>query len=107
MPASSVRLINRQPTASIDLETSYSVNVICRDAAEAHVRALLLQGISTDGLHLRRLDSANIEGSDRVEVIAALTAEGRANGKLEHIVGRLSLEPQVTAARWRIETGCD
>jgi len=28
---------------------------------------------------------------------------GRADGVLEQTVGRLSLEPSVTAARWRVE----
>jgi putative Mg2+ transporter-C (MgtC) family protein len=45
----------------------------------------------------------NIEDSDRVEMLAALSAERRSDGILEQIVGRLSLEPSVTAARWRVE----
>jgi putative Mg2+ transporter-C (MgtC) family protein len=64
---------------------------------------LLLQGLSAGGLHLRRLDSSNIEDSDRVEVLAVLSAERRCDGILEQTVGRLSLESSVTAARWRIE----
>lgn len=32
-----------------------------------------------------------------------LSAERRSDGVLEQIVGRLSLEPSVTAARWRVE----
>ena len=31
-------------------------------------------------------------------------AERRSDGILEQIVGRLSLEPSVTAARWRVES---
>jgi putative Mg2+ transporter-C (MgtC) family protein len=38
-----------------------------------------------------------------VEVTASGAVEGRPNAVLEQIVGRLSLEPAVTAARWRIE----
>jgi putative Mg2+ transporter-C (MgtC) family protein len=37
-----------------------------------------------------------------VEVAAELSADSRADKALEQIVGRLSLEPAVTAARWRI-----
>lgn len=94
-----VQLINRQPTAGTEVETGYLVEVVCRNAAEAHVRALLLQGVSRDALHLRRLDSANIEDSDRVEVTAELRADRRVDPALEQVVGRLSLEPQMTAAR--------
>src|ERR1700734_593359 len=98
-----VQRINRQPFASAELQSGYVVNVVCRGDSEAHVRALLLQGLSTGGLHLHRLDSSNIEDSARVEVLAVLSADDRCNGILEQIVGRLSLEPSVTAARWRIE----
>jgi putative Mg2+ transporter-C (MgtC) family protein len=75
----------------------------CSAAMGALVRALLLQGLSAGGTHLRRLDSSNIEDSDRVEVLAVLSADHRSDGVLEQIVGRLSLEPSITAARWRVE----
>jgi len=68
------------------------------------VRALLLQGLGAGGIRLHRLDSSNIEDSDRVEVLAEVSAERRSDSVLEQIVGRLSLEPSVTAARWRVET---
>src|SRR5580692_2490308 len=98
-----VQRINRQPLASAELQSGYVVNVVCKGDREAHVRALLLQGLSAGSIHLRRLDSSNIEDSDRVEVLAVLSADRRCDGILEQIVGRLSLEPSVTAARWRIE----
>ena len=102
-----VQRINRQPFASAELQSGFVVNVVCRGDSEAHVRALLLQGLSTGGLHLHRLDSSNIEDSDRVEVLAVLSADDRCNGILEQIVGRLSLEPSVTAARWRIDQSAE
>ena len=73
----------------------------------------LVQGInrqpatSSGGLHLRSLDSANIEGSDRVEVNAVLSAQVRSDGAVEQIVGRLGLEPAVTGARWSVEALAD
>jgi putative Mg2+ transporter-C (MgtC) family protein len=96
-----VRLINRQPIESAEVETSYIVNVVCRGADEARIRALLVQGFGVSDLHLRELESADIEGSDRVDVTATLTSEKRREIALEYIVGRLSLEAGVTAARWR------
>lgn len=95
-------LINRRPAAQGEAEPVYLVTAVCRAEAEAHVRALMLQGFSTGGLRLRRLDSANIEDSDRVEVEAEVAADARADAQLEQITGRLSLEPAVTAARWRL-----
>jgi putative Mg2+ transporter-C (MgtC) family protein len=99
-----VQRINRQPLNSAELPSGYVVNVVCKGDREAHVRALLLQGVSAGSIHLRRLDSSNIEDSDRVEVLAVLSADRRSDGVLEQIVGRLSLEPAVTAAGWRVET---
>jgi putative Mg2+ transporter-C (MgtC) family protein len=96
-----VKLINRQPIESAEVETSYIVNVTCRGADEAQIRALLVQGFGLSDLHLRELESADIEDTDRVAVTATLTSEKRREIALEYIVGRLSLEPGVTAARWR------
>jgi putative Mg2+ transporter-C (MgtC) family protein len=98
-----VQHISRQSVTSVELPSGYVVTVVCKGEQEAQTRALVLQGLNLGGLHLRRLDSANIEGTDRVEVTASVTAEGRPDGALEQIVGRLSLEPTVTAARWRVE----
>jgi putative Mg2+ transporter-C (MgtC) family protein len=98
-----VRLINRQPHSSTELEARYEISVVCRGDCEAHTRALLLQGLSASGLHLHGLDSSNIESTDHVRVTARATAEGRNDALLEQAVGRLSLEPTVNAARWTLE----
>jgi putative Mg2+ transporter-C (MgtC) family protein len=102
-----VQRINRQPLATAEVLSRYVVNVVVRGDNEAHVRALLLQGLGAGGIRLHRLDSSNIEDSDRVEVLAELSADRRSDSVLEQIVGRLSLEPAVTAARWRVETAIE
>ena len=99
-----VRLINRQPLPSQSGDVDYIVSVRCRSIEEAHIRALLLQGVSGSALGLRQLDSINLENADRVEVTATLHSASRNDAALEQIVGRLSLESQVTAARWRVNT---
>jgi putative Mg2+ transporter-C (MgtC) family protein len=96
-----VRLIHRQPIETAEVETSYIVNVTCQGADVARIRALLVQDFGVSDLHLRELESTDIEGTDRVAVTATLTSEKRREIALEYIVGRLSLEPNVTAARWR------
>jgi len=95
-----VRFINRQPEAAVELETRYEIGIECRGEAEATTRALLLQGLTVSGLHLRGLDSSNIGSTNRVSVVASITTEGRCDAQLEQIVGRLSLEPAISAARW-------
>jgi len=102
-----VQRINRQPLAAAEAPSRYLVNVVSRGDGEAHVRALLLQGLTSGGIRLHRLDSSNIEDSDWVEVLAELSADRNSDSVLEQIVGRLSLEPSVTAARWSVETSIE
>ena len=102
-----VQRINRQPLATAEAPSRYVVNVVSRGDGEAHVRAMLLQGLTSGGIRLHRLDSSNIEDSDWVEVLAELSADRNSDSVLEQIVGRLSLEPSVTAARWSVETSIE
>jgi putative Mg2+ transporter-C (MgtC) family protein len=98
-----VRRINRLSLTSADAETSYTVEIVVRAAEEAHVRSLLLHQLSQTGLGLRRLDSEDIEGSENVRVSARAMASARNDAALEQIVGRLSLEPQVSGATWQAD----
>lgn len=95
------RLLDRQPVGTTELTHSFAVEIVCRSSAEAHIRALMLQGFANAGLHLTALESINIEDSDRVEITSEVNGEGVKATVLEQIVGRLSLESPVTAARWR------
>jgi putative Mg2+ transporter-C (MgtC) family protein len=97
-----VRIINRQPIAQTEADFHYSVRVVCRSPEEAHVRALLLQSTGNGHLSLRRLDSTDLEESGRVEVTAQLTSASKNDAVLEQVVGRLSLEPTVSAASWSV-----
>jgi len=74
---------------------------LCRNPEEAHVRALLLQSTGSQ-LSLRRLDSNDLAESGRVEVTAQLTSPVKNDAILEQVVGRLSLEPTVSAASWSV-----
>jgi putative Mg2+ transporter-C (MgtC) family protein len=98
-----VRLINRQTFPSGETETQYLVEVTCRAAEEAHIRSLLLHSLSGAGLGLRRIDSEDIPETAKVSVAAQAVAPARRDAALEQIVGRLSLEPFVSAARWQVD----
>jgi putative Mg2+ transporter-C (MgtC) family protein len=97
-----VRIINRQPISQTETDLHYRVRVVCRSPEEAHVCALLLQSTGNGQLSLRRLDSIDLEESGRVEVTAQLTAHSNNDAVLEQVVGRLSLEPTVSAASWSV-----
>ena len=102
-----VRFINQQPLSSTELEIGYLVSVTCRGQDEAHIRALLLQNLVGAGLALRRLESIDLNGTGRVAVSAVLTAAQRVDAAVEKIVGRLSLEPTISAAHWQAEIQLD
>jgi putative Mg2+ transporter-C (MgtC) family protein len=102
-----VSFINRQSLMSTEVETGYLLSVTCRSQDEAHIRALLLQGLAGCGLALRRLDSNNLEGAAHVAVTAFVSASNRVDAEVEKIVGRLSLEQTVSAARWQAEVHLD
>jgi len=101
-----VNFINRQPLGATELEAGYLLAATCRSPDEAHIRALLLQGLAGCGLALRRLDSSDLDAG-RVAVTAFVSAPHRVDADVEKIVGRLSLEQTVSAARWQVESHLD
>lgn len=48
------------------------------------------------------MESANIDGTDQVEVRAELATIGRNDEQIEAAAGRLGLEPNVTSVRWHV-----
>jgi putative Mg2+ transporter-C (MgtC) family protein len=68
-----------------------------------HLARLLLQAAASSGLGLRRLTSENLEDSSQVTVSALLVSANRNDPALEQIIGRMSLEPVVTAVHWQAE----
>jgi putative Mg2+ transporter-C (MgtC) family protein len=98
-----VQRLNTRVMMSPDAETHYTVEITCKGAEEAHMRSLLLHALSQVGLGLRRLDSEDIPDTSKVAVTAQAVAAKRNDSALEQIVGRLSLEPHVTAATWQVD----
>jgi putative Mg2+ transporter-C (MgtC) family protein len=98
-----VSRLNRRLITSSDVETHYTVEVTCKGSEEAHVRSLLMHGLSSAGLGLRQIDSEDIPDTSKVTVIAKAMSATRNDAALEQIVGRLSLEQYVSAAMWQVE----
>lgn len=98
-----VQRVNRLSRTSGEAETHYTVEIDCRAAEEAHMRSLLLHELSQAGLGLRRIESEDIAQSTKVSVTAKAVAPKRIDAALEQIVGRLSLEPMVSAATWQVD----
>jgi putative Mg2+ transporter-C (MgtC) family protein len=98
-----LRLTRGQQVMSIASEVLYSISVTCRSTEEAHVRSLLLHALSQAGLGLRRIESEDLPETSKVCVTAETAPGSRKDASLEQIVGRLSLEPFVTAVSWEAQ----
>ena len=98
-----VQHVNSRLLMLEDAEIQYTVEITCKGAEEAHMRTLLLQALSQAGLGLRRIDSEDVPDTSKVAVTAQAVATKRNDGALEQIVGRLSVEPYVTAATWQVD----
>ncbi|HUK06470.1 MAG TPA: MgtC/SapB family protein [Stellaceae bacterium] len=98
-----IQRLNTRTLISPNVETYYTVEITCKGAEEAHMRSLLLHALSQAGLGLRRIDSEDIPDTSKVTVTAQAVAGKRNDAALEQIVGRLSLEPHVSAATWQVD----
>jgi putative Mg2+ transporter-C (MgtC) family protein len=96
-----VARINRQPLDQTELSQVYEISVTCAEHNEERVRASMLAQFRATTLLLRSLESYDAEPG-RVKVTATLATTSRADTKLERIVGRLSLDPTIVAASWRV-----
>jgi putative Mg2+ transporter-C (MgtC) family protein len=98
-----VRRLNLRILTATNVETQYRVEITSRAAEEAHVRSVLLHALSQAGLGLRRIDSEDIPDTSKVAVTAQAVSATRNDAALEQIVGRLSIEPYVSAVTWQVD----
>jgi putative Mg2+ transporter-C (MgtC) family protein len=58
--------------AAEEHEVTYAFELVCRPEDEAHIRALMLQGMSQSSLILTGLRSEDIEGTNKMKVTAQI-----------------------------------
>jgi len=61
-------------------------SAVCRSEDEAHIRTLLLYGVSNAAMTLWALDSADLDGNNKVEVQANLIMADRNDTLLEQVI---------------------
>ena len=103
-----VRMINlnsaAQEVQQAECWWQYRLEIICTEPDEAHVRALLLQGVSGGGLQLQKLESETLTHHqlNQVRVVSSVIASQRNDSQIERVIGRLSVEPAVSLASWHV-----
>ncbi|HEV3141952.1 MAG TPA: MgtC/SapB family protein, partial [Vicinamibacterales bacterium] len=101
------RRINLQPVDDTEVVSTYEVRAVCRQDVEDRVRQAMVSAIRGNGITLHAVYSEDINGSNRVEIIADVAIAGRADARLEKVVGRLGVEPGVSAVSWKIVPTAD
>lgn len=94
------RRLDRDPSQGRGLWKAYHVRIVCRCDSEPRIRTGLLTEAQYQGLRLLSVQSRNLDKNSRVEIVARLTGPGAPDRAVEHVVGRLSLDDAVVAARW-------
>jgi len=89
--------------AGEEQEVSYGLELRCWQQDEAHMRALLLQGMSATTLTLSSLRSEDIDGTAKMRTAAQIQGLGRQDTALEQLVVRLSLEGGVSSVSWAVQ----
>ncbi|MGG2460363.1 MgtC/SapB family protein [Streptomyces sp. RGM 3693] len=98
------RLLDRAPASGSDPDAAVhaTVHVVCERRAETHIRALLLQALTSSGLTPISL-RARRDAEDTTSIRAAVTVSGNLAQALEQVIARLSLEPDVRDLHWHLD----
>jgi putative Mg2+ transporter-C (MgtC) family protein len=67
--------LNKQPYT--DAELSFALRIVCRGHEEQQIRKVLVQEIIQESLLLQSIESEDISGTDKVEVMALVMTNGR------------------------------
>jgi putative Mg2+ transporter-C (MgtC) family protein len=95
------RAINSAPIAEADIVREYQLVIVCLDADEAHIRAMLSNAMSMEPLAFKSLSSRNLENPPQnVEVRAVYDAHPRDHARLERVASRISMEKGVSSVSW-------
>jgi putative Mg2+ transporter-C (MgtC) family protein len=83
------------------LETLYEIRMVCRTEAVGHLRSLLLSIIAGSPVTLQGIHSEEVDSPrDLTNIRAEVTTPGSNNQAVEHIVVRLSIEPDIDTISW-------
>lgn len=82
----------------------YLLRLVCRGEGENHARALLLQMTQTLPITLQSLHIEDLDSTGKVEVRANFHSHGRQDAMLESVVGRMNLEPEISAVSSQVVT---
>jgi putative Mg2+ transporter-C (MgtC) family protein len=93
--------INHHFHSAGEAEIHYRLTLIAAEAESAKLRADLLEQLNQAGLGLQELKSSGTSTPGEIEIGAMLVSPRRNDAAVEKIIGRLSLHPQISDAKWQ------
>nr|WP_223185763.1 MgtC/SapB family protein [Streptomyces sp. CBMA152] len=99
------RLLDHAPASGTDQDTELPalVHIECDRTEESHIRALLLQALTSAGLAPTALRAHRRDNATSLRATVTLT--GDITRALEQVVARLSLEPSIRDLHWHLDGG--
>ncbi|BAQ59858.1 Mg(2+) transport ATPase protein C [Geminocystis sp. NIES-3708] len=95
--------INAQSLQGTERQLAYQFSLVCQRKQEIHVRALLLQSLTSGSITLRSLQSEDFaDTTDKVKLEAEMLTQTKDDQLLEQIASRLSLQRGVVSVSWRL-----
>jgi putative Mg2+ transporter-C (MgtC) family protein len=84
-------------------EILYEITVKCHSKDEPRTRSLLMEMVREEKIILRNLESEEVEGTERVRIVADIICIGRSDRFMEEVVSRISQEEGVVSVGWHME----
>ncbi|WP_433696130.1 MgtC/SapB family protein [Paraburkholderia phenoliruptrix] len=95
------RAINAAPVANADVVRDYELSVVCREADEVHIRAVLSNAMYSEPLSFQSLTSQDCDGQPpRVQVTATCRTHPKDQARIEQVASRISMERGVSSVSW-------
>src|SRR5262249_37509109 len=92
--------IGRHSKDKGDHETSYSIQLVCRNRQESRARTLLIQLVGSSPLLLQEIESAVGKDDKHTVIKATLISTERSDAQVEQIASRLTLERDIVGVSW-------
>lgn len=96
-----VRQIDARSKTLAEVDTVYTVSVVCDERQESVIRNVLVRHIqSQPAMTVQGISTIDTEQPGRANVVAEVFSSSRNERFLNDLVSRISIEPTVTAVRW-------
>ena len=100
-----MRQIDARSKALDEVDTVYTVSVVCDERQEGVIRNVLVRHIQSEpSMTVQAISTLDVDEPGRANVIAEVFSSRRNERFLNDLVSRISIEPTVTAVRWDLRS---